>query len=169
MELSRTDLKLGLTDRTVLFDPRILPERNICFLNNTIKCNISSRKKTSKDFNVYGSLFLKIKYECVRCLEDKIVDHNLPFNLTILCSDKKIDKKSYKFDFIQLKENETHIDLSIVFADIIALAQPIKPLCSSNCKGICIICGKNKNEKQCSCTINHNPNVWDDLKKLNIK
>ena len=169
MKLSRSDLKLGIIDKTVIFDPGILPERNIHFLNNNIEYIISSRKKTDKDFNINGNLFLKVKYECVRCLNDNIIDHKLPFDLDILSFDKKIDNDCDKFDFIQLKENENHVDLGKVFADIIALAKPIKPLCSSKCLGICIICGKNKNKISCSCTISHQSNAWDDLKKLNIK
>ena len=169
MELSITDLRLGFTDKTVIFSRSILPERNIRFLNDKIECNISSRKKTSKDFNINGNLFLKIKYECVRCLDYKIIDHKLPFVIDILSFEKKIDNDSNKFDFIQLKENENHVDLGKVFADIIALAKPIKPLCSSKCLGICIICGKDKNKISCSCTISHQSNAWDNLKKLNIK
>ena len=104
MKLSRSDLKLGIIDKTVIFDPGILPERNIHFLNNNIECIISSRKKTDKDFNINGNLFLKVKYECVRCLNDNIIDHKLPFDLDILSFDKKIDNDCDKFDFIQLKE-----------------------------------------------------------------
>ena len=169
MKLSRTDLNLGLIDKTVFFDPNILPERNTHFMNDKIKCNISSQKNTSKSYKIHGNLFLIVKYECVRCLDDNIIDHKLPFDLEILLFDKNINNDFDTNDYLQLKEDETHIDLSKFFADIIALARPIKPLCMAKCMGICIICGKNKNKISCSCTMTHQTSVWDDLKKLNIK
>ena len=169
MKLSRTDLNLGLIDKTVFFNPNILPERNTRFLNDKIKCNISSQKNTSKSYKISGNLFLIVKYECVRCLDDNIIDHKLPFGLEILLSDKNINNDFDKNDYLQLEEDENHIDLSKFFADIIALAKPIKPLCMPKCMGICIICGGNKNRISCSCTMTHQTSVWDDLKKLNIK
>lgn len=169
MKLSRSDLKLGITDKTLVFSHNQLPERNINFFDENIKCNISSQKKTRENFYVYGKLFIKVKYECVRCLDQNIINHNLPFNIDILSSSEANKKSPDRFDYIPFEENKKHIDLSEAFADIIALAKPIKPLCKSECLGICIICGKNKNRVNCSCNVSHQSNAWDKLKKLNIK
>lgn len=32
-----------------------------------------------------------------------------------------------------------------------SLALPVKPLCAENCKGLCPVCGVNKNTEHCSC------------------
>ena len=32
-----------------------------------------------------------------------------------------------------------------------SLALPVKPLCNENCKGLCPVCGVNKNSESCSC------------------
>lgn len=169
MQISVTDLKLGLNNKRFIFSPSVLPERNINFLSNKIECDISSQKMSGGNFNIHGKLFLKVGYDCVRCLENKFIDHQLPFDFDVISSRKRYNNISNRFDHIQLDKNEVYIDLSDVFADIIALAKPMKPLCKSKCKGICIICGNNKNEIKCSCTVNLKQNVWDDLKKLNIK
>ena len=33
----------------------------------------------------------------------------------------------------------------------ILLSMPVKPLCRQDCKGICALCGKNKNQVDCDC------------------
>lgn len=35
-----------------------------------------------------------------------------------------------------------------------SLSLPVKPLCRSDCKGLCPVCGKNKNSEECTCTVN---------------
>ena len=44
---------------------------------------------------------------------------------------------------IYIKKEDDFVDLNTILADIIGLAEPIKPL-RSNCKGLCQKCGINK-------------------------
>jgi uncharacterized protein len=44
-----------------------------------------------------------------------------------------------------------NIDLSIGIKEAIILAVPITVLCDEQCRGLCPICGVNKNEKKCRC------------------
>ena len=43
------------------------------------------------------------------------------------------------------------IDLGQMMREQFYLALPMKPLCMPNCKGLCPICGKNRNRETCSC------------------
>jgi len=45
-----------------------------------------------------------------------------------------------------------HIDLSPLVREYMLLDIPIKPLCSTDCKGLCPVCGENLNETQCGHT-----------------
>ena len=55
MKLSRSDLKLGITDKTVIFNPSILPERNIHFLNNKIEATIISNTSDTTRENLQNT------------------------------------------------------------------------------------------------------------------
>ena len=43
------------------------------------------------------------------------------------------------------------IDLGQMMREQFYLALPMKPLCMPDCKGLCPICGKNRNRETCSC------------------
>lgn len=48
------------------------------------------------------------------------------------------------------------------------LALPFKPLCSEECKGLCALCGCNKNEETCACSpVREDPRL-EPLKKLSF-
>lgn len=50
-----------------------------------------------------------------------------------------------------LDSSDVFIDLTPSIREEIILDYPIKPLCGLNCKGLCVTCGKNKNEGGCNC------------------
>jgi uncharacterized protein len=50
-----------------------------------------------------------------------------------------------------LDNSDIFIDLTPNIREEIILDYPIKPLCSLSCKGLCIKCGKNKNQGGCNC------------------
>ena len=82
------------------------------------------------DLNINGVIFA----ECSRCLSEFewVFDKNVQLSYALESSDV----------FIDLKPN---------IREEIILDYPIKPLCSLSCKGLCVKCGKNKNEGGCNC------------------
>ncbi len=75
-------------------------------------------------------------YMCARCLEE-------------LSSTQEL---SYKFDF-EINPQSEYIDLGEEIRQEIIMANPLKVLCSKDCKGICPKCGANLNIKQCKCAV----------------
>ena len=43
------------------------------------------------------------------------------------------------------------VDLSEIVREQFYLALPMKPLCREDCKGLCPVCGKNRNREACTC------------------
>ena len=70
-------------------------------------------------------------------------------------------------DTIYFPSDQEHIDLSELIADIISLAEPIKPICSVDCLGLCTYCGNNLNKSSCDCKSEKDNSHWDILKKIN--
>ena len=53
----------------------------------------------------------------------------------------------------------SEIDLSHFFAEVIALALPVQPLCREDCAGLCPRCGADRNAVACGCPeiVSHSP------------
>ncbi len=51
----------------------------------------------------------------------------------------------------RVNKSEPIIDLDPDIREEIILGYSIKPLCKTDCKGLCVKCGKNLNEGGCSC------------------
>ncbi len=92
-----------------------------------------------------------IKVECSRCLE--------PFNMDLTGSNsilfsKKLGKNKElkeKDLYTEYLKDEEHFDINELVREEIIVQTPMKPLCDENCKGICPVCGGNKNENLCNC------------------
>jgi len=83
---------------------------------------------------IYVALNATIEASCSRCLNDFKIDF-----------EKNIDL-NYPAD-----ESSPAIDLDPDIREEIILEYPIKPLCKTDCKGLCPKCGKNLNEGKCDC------------------
>ena len=63
--------------------------------------------------------------------------------------------------------SENHvIDLEEVILQYLILNLPMKPLCQTDCPGLCLVCGANLKEVRCSCEKNEGDLRWRELKKL---
>lgn len=167
MKLRLTDLHLGFNKKRYHFKSNDLPDKGITFIEDQIYCDLSS-KKNKNGYSISGELLAKTECECVRCLDKNIIEHALIINF-YLVKEKKIENMNEDIDSISFNENQEEIEIDDLLTDLIGLAEPLKPLCSDACKGLCSVCGNNKNSKTCSCTIPQRNTVWDELKKIKIK
>lgn len=63
--------------------------------------------------------------------------------------------------------DENHIlDLSETLRQYVLLAMPMKPLCRSDCAGLCTQCGQNLNVSPCQCPSQPHDPRWALLEKL---
>ena len=51
----------------------------------------------------------------------------------------------------------------------VLLALPLKVTCHEDCRGLCVHCGKNLNEEQCSCTTAIEDPRWTALREIRSK
>jgi len=98
---------------------------------------------------------LKVKAFVSRAINAIIVELDIQALLSAPCSRcltefrwqfNKNTRLSYTFD-----SSTSFIDLNPDIREEVMLDYPIKPLCGPDCKGLCVICGKNKNEGGCNC------------------
>jgi len=105
-------------------------------------------------YRIVGSISLKLRLQCSRCLEsypfDLFCDFDLlylpievmPSEASVELEDKDANVTYYREDKIELLE---------LLREQVLLAFPMKPICSEECKGLCPHCGANLNISSCNC------------------
>lgn len=106
-------------------------------------------KMTDSGIIVSGKISTVITMECARCLE---------------ALDRPYEVSFQQFFNSDLKE----IDLSEDVRETVLIDLPFKALCKEDCKGLCRVCGKNRNKFSCSCPPEENSR-WDALKQYPFK
>jgi len=61
------------------------------------------------------------------------------------------------------------VDLTVPVLDEIRFQLPMQPLCRETCKGLCPICGIDRNEHNCSCEDEQIDPRWEKLKQLRLQ
>lgn len=134
--------------------------------------------RVSKDatkVRLEGRVQTTLETDCGRCLEPFSVLVDAKLDLMFLpdtgdgavqtggekeVRDEEVGVSFYKDDTIDLGE---------VMRDEFYLALPMKPLCKVDCKGLCPVCGKNRNREVCACKaewVDPRMAPLQDLKKL---
>ena len=82
-----------------------------------------------------GRLETRVLLKCSRCLEE---------------FERDLTVESF-FSRKEVEAGEGKIDLTEDLREDIILTLPLKPLCTSECRGLCPICGRNLNRDKCDC------------------
>lgn len=118
------------------FNPRELDiETDIIKFRTPVKIKARFTRVTNA-VTVNLSLEALMHTSCSRCLDE--------FDIK--------SKKNIALNF-QANSQEPVIDLGPQIREEIILDYPIKPLCKTDCKGLCPKCGKNLNQGGCTCGI----------------
>lgn len=98
---------------------------------------------------------LELKMRIYRITNALSVELNIKALLCSICS-RCLDEFVWEFNKdarlnFPLDSGTDFIDLDDGIREEVILDYPIKPLCKIDCKGLCLKCGKNKNEGGCNC------------------
>ncbi|MEJ2688405.1 MAG: DUF177 domain-containing protein [Deltaproteobacteria bacterium] len=103
---------------------------------------------------VAGSLNLKVRECCDRCLVDFVLPLTAEFKIDFELEGKEqaVIEHGCQSEFMDTEILEgSDIDLYELLLQQYYLAFPVKILCSENCRGLCSHCGANLNQTQCHC------------------
>ena len=112
--------------------------------------------RAGEEIRIAGSLETTAELSCSRCLEPARVEVRWPFDLFFRESDENMVDE----DEAELTEEETRtaffsgtqLAIGDILREQVLLALPMKALCKVDCKGLCPVCGTNRNLSICSCT-----------------
>jgi uncharacterized protein len=109
-------------------------------------------------------LRIKIHFICNKCLKKFIGQ------VTVLDAERRfLAKKPKKFEDLQdtflIDMKDLTVDLNEMLRQEIILHFPLVPVCSIRCKGLCAVCGKDRNKQPCKCE-QEDPGTQQPFKNL---
>jgi len=108
-------------------------------------------KKSGRKILVSLSLEFSLILPCSRCLRETEHGFSESSEFTLippppaLPPEQRLEEEDLTTVFFSGEE----IDLAPLFRETVILAIPIKPLCKPDCKGLCPVCGADRNEENC--------------------
>jgi uncharacterized metal-binding protein YceD (DUF177 family) len=101
------------------------------------------------DILLRGDIRGTVQAPCSRCLESARVPLNIPLAVTFIERTPGDPEEADDPDVIYYDSDI--IDVAPEVRDEILLAVPLSPLCKESCKGLCVVCGGNRNLTACGC------------------
>lgn len=149
-----------LTDDPLVLDCRV-PWRELRFdhqdarLRQDVELSARVTLLEKRALRVEGSCRTQMDFTCCRCLQTFKRPQNLDFDLYYMPH----SSISRDVEEIELKDEDLNLgfydgvklDTNLVLAEQLLFSIPMKPLCQSNCKGLCQQCGTNLNIQPCHC------------------
>ena len=88
------------------------------------------------------------------------------FSINEVTDETAVDRDEVPDNELLVPAGAVNIDISGPVCEALALELPLKPLCKADCRGLCPVCGANRNETVCECKIERADSRWDALRDL---
>jgi uncharacterized protein len=121
-------------------------------------------EREGDDVLVTGGLEARVPQHCGRCLEPYVLRVTPQINARHVPS---VSGEEHELGADDLETDVYHngqVDLTALLETETTLALPMKPLCKPDCRGLCPVCGVNRNDTACSCQERHDDPRWAKLK-----
>ena len=144
-----------------------------CSFCGPVAVNISAERELNH-YRVAGRVRTRIMLDCSRCLAGFEQEIDSSFTIIFRQHEKNAQEDE---DEVELDEQDLvsatfsgdEIDLLHEIEEQVALAVPLKPVCSFNCKGLCPSCGSDMNTEPCNCTVKPENLKFAALKDFKVR
>jgi uncharacterized protein len=127
--------------------------------------------RTGGEVRIRGRYTVEMTAECDRCLGRARFPLDAGFDLfyrpvSFIAREEEvaIDEGEAEIGFYE----GGGLELEDILREQVLLALPMQRVCNDVCKGICPVCGKNRNETACDCKIGPSDDRWGALRNLNL-
>ena len=120
------------------------------------------------EVRVKGHVAVHMQADCDRCLEPADCPVDGDFELYYqpvsegLGEEKELAPGEAEMGFYE----GDGLELNDVLREFVLLSMPMQKLCRADCKGICPVCGQNRNLKECQCQAAGADDRWAALKSI---
>lgn len=132
-----------------------MAEADECSFTGSVQTQLTAGREMDH-YRVEGMVTVPVRQTCSRCLVS--FEQELISRFTIFFREESSPVEDE--NEVELEEQDLvsatfmgdEIDLLPEIGEQVALAVPLKPLCSEHCKGLCPICGVDLNNAPCGCS-----------------
>jgi uncharacterized protein len=128
-------------------------------VTSDVRLSFDVEKKGDR-YRLTGRAVSTLGMTCSRCAEPFTWPVDAAFDLTYLPQSANTgegDREIAEEDLDSAFYAGEAIDLGQLLREQFYLSLPMKPLCSATCRGLCPVCGINRNSATCGCDAH-----WDD-------
>jgi uncharacterized protein len=129
---------------------------------NDVRLSCEIEKKDDR-YRLVGRVAGTLELSCSRCAEPFKWPVDASFDLTYLPQSENAgegEQEVVEEDLDSAFYADETIDLGQLIREQFYLSLPMKPLCSEDCRGLCPVCGLNRNTGRCSCDTKwHDPRL----------
>jgi len=126
-------------------------------------------QKAGEEYFCQGSVAGQVRMECARCLREFSTELTGRADFIVRSEPTGDGHRAEIYDdedYVFFRGNNLRADITDIVTQTLVLATPIKPICSEDCKGLCPVCGCNRNEKSCTCGQDRIDSRWEGLADL---
>ncbi len=145
-----------------LVDPKTLKlETGFC-LEEPVTLHVSAAYN-GRDLFIEGNFYTRLNALCSRCLTEFSFPLEGEFQEKFQHQSNSHEKE---MDAVESFFEADAFNLKALLQETLILSLPLKPLCSSHCRGLCPVCGSNLNTETCSCEATGVDPRLEELKKF---
>jgi len=119
------------------------------------------------EIRVQGDMDVTVEATCDRCLEPAIFPIESHFDLIYIPAshakaggEDEIDAASVEVGYYE----GNGLTVKDILREVVLLALPMQLVCAEDCKGICPVCGQNRNQRDCGCQPEMADGRWSKLR-----
>lgn len=124
---------------------------------------------TIPGFRLSGSIEYEQTVRCMRCLEPVARRVKSDLDLTIFLEAAEVTPGEHELEANDLgvvyTESEV-FDVEPMILEQMELDTPMRTLCRDDCRGLCPVCGHNRNLEPCGCDVEPTDPRWGELARL---
>ncbi len=125
--------------------------------------------RSGHEVRLSGTIRTRAEVDCDRCLKAVSVPVETSFAVTYVPATDYAEGDTAELQAEDLNvsvfENET-IDVDELVREQVFLALPTRALCTEECKGLCPVCGADRNTNPCECEAGETDPRWNALKDI---
>jgi uncharacterized protein len=130
--------------------------------------------KEQQHFQLTGRIQTTLELPCSRCVEPFTWPVDSAFDLryqpqSVNTGPADAEREIAEDDLSTAFYQNDEIDLGQLMREQFLLSLPMKPLCRTDCKGLCPLCGTNLNREACNCRRDWDDPRLDALRQLRAK
>jgi uncharacterized protein len=126
-------------------------------------------EESDGQIRVQGRYTVEMTAQCDRCLGRARFPLDAGFDLFYRPASELAEQEEVAIDEgeAEIGFYEGHgLELEDILREQVLLALPMQKVCEESCKGICPVCGKNRNEADCGCSDSADDNRWSALRNI---